>query len=139
MLEGNIQGLQHLGLPVTDIEESKIFYGQLGFQEVMKTSLPVQDDAVAVAMLELNGFILELYQPVGKELDEITKRSDGHIDHLALNVLDIDRAFEEIQEAGLEPLEDSPVFLPFWENGVKYFSVRGPDGEKIEFNQRCSK
>ena len=77
MLEGNVQGLQHLGLPVTDIEISKAFYSQLGFQEVMKASLPVNDDAVAVAMMELNGFILELYQLAGEELDEIAARHDG--------------------------------------------------------------
>ena len=25
--------------------------------------------------------------------------------------------------------------LPFWENGVRYFTVLGPNGEKVEFNQ----
>jgi len=50
--------------------------------------------------------------------------------------LDINRAYAEIKSAGLEILEENaPVFLPFWEHGVKYFTVRGPDGEKVEFNQ----
>ena len=138
MLEGNIQGFQHLGLPVTDIEKSKTFYSQLGFQEVMKANLQAKDDTVAVVMMELNGFVLELYQPVGHDHSEIAARHDGHIDHLALDVLDINKAFADVQEAGLESIEDSPVFLPFWENGVKYFSVRGPNGEKVEFNQRLS-
>jgi catechol 2,3-dioxygenase-like lactoylglutathione lyase family enzyme len=69
-------------------------------------------------------------------MDEITARRDGHIDHIALNVLDIEAAYAEIRAAGLEILEpDVPVFLPFWAHGVKFFTVRGPDGEKVEFNQ----
>ena len=46
-----------------------------------------------------------------------------------------DEAFTEITEAGLDIIEEAPVFLDFWEKGCRYFAVRGPDGEKLEFNQ----
>ena len=86
--------------------------------------------------MQHENFTIELYQLGQEDLQEIAKRADGHIDHVALNVLDIDQAYAEIKAAGLEILEDNaPVYLPFWEHGVKYFTVRGPDGEKIEFNQ----
>jgi lactoylglutathione lyase len=50
--------------------------------------------------------------------------------------MDIEQAYQEIRTAGLEILEEpAPVFLPFWEKGVKFFTIRGPDGEKVEFNQ----
>jgi lactoylglutathione lyase len=50
--------------------------------------------------------------------------------------MDIEQAYKDICAAGLEILEeDAPVFLPFWEHGVKFFTIRGPDGEKVEFNQ----
>ena len=26
-------------------------------------------------------------------------------------------------------------FLPFWENGVKFFTIEGPNKEKVEFSQ----
>lgn len=135
MLENNVQGFQHLGLPVTDIDRSEAFYRQLGFKTVMRTDLPAQDDAVRVIMMELKGFVMELYQLVGDELAEVRGRVDGHIDHIALDVQDIERAFEEIRASELTILEDAPVFLPFWDKGVKYFNVRGPDGERVEFNQ----
>ncbi len=135
MSEDNILGFQHLGLPVSDINRSQAFYSQLGFKAVMKTELPSNGDAVKVVMLELKGLVLELYQLVGPELAEVRGRVDGHIDHFALDVQDIDRAFEDVRASGLTPLEDAPVFLPFWDKGVKYFNVRGPDGEKVEFNQ----
>lgn len=136
LLQGNLQGLQHLGLPVTNLERSKDFYAQLGFIEAMRTDIQPQMEVIQVAMMQHENFMIELYQLGQEDLQEITKRADGHIDHVALNVLDIEQAYLEIKASGLEILEDNaPVYLPFWEHGVKYFTVRGPDGEKIEFNQ----
>ena len=136
LLQGNLQGLQHLGLPVTDLERSKAFYAQLGFTETLRTEIQEDADVIQVAMMEHENFTIELYQLGQERRQEIAKRADGHIDHVALNVLDIEKAYAEIKSAGLEILEDNaPVFLPFWEHGVKYFTVRGPDGEKVEFNQ----
>jgi len=136
LLQGNLQGFQHLGLPVTDLERSKAFYRDLGFEEVMRTALPAQDEAIQVAMLRKDDFTIELYQLAGQERREIATRHDGHIDHIALNVLDIEKAYAEITAAGLEVLEEeAPKSLPFWTRGVRFFTVRGPDGEKLEFNQ----
>jgi len=136
LLQGNLQGLQHLGIPVTNLERSKDFYAQLGFTEAMRTDIQPQTEVIRVAMMQHENFTIELYQLGQEDLQEIAKRVDGHIDHVALNVLDIEQAYAEIKAAGLEILEDNaPVYLPFWEHGVKYFTVRGPDGEKIEFNQ----
>lgn len=136
LLQDNLQGLQHLGIPVTNLERSKDFYAQLGFIEAMRTDIQPQTEVIRVAMMQHENFTIELYQLGQEDLQEIAKRADGHIDHVALNVLDIEQAYMEIKAAGLEILEDNaPIYLPFWEHGVKYFTVRGPDGEKIEFNQ----
>ena len=135
MFAGNVQGFQHLGLPVTDISRSRAFYERLGFRTVFETTLPAEGGAIEVAMLDLNGFVLELYQLAGADLAEVATRRDGHVDHLALNVADIEEAWAAARAAGLTPLEEAPVFLPFWDRGCKYFNVRGPDGEKVEFNQ----
>jgi lactoylglutathione lyase len=136
LLQENLQGLQHLGLPVTNLERSQAFYAQLGFTETLRTDIQPQTEVIRVAMMQHENFTIELYQLGQEDLQEIAKRADGHIDHVALNVLDIEQAYMEIKAAGLEILEDNaPVYLPFWEHGVKYFTVRGPDGEKIEFNQ----
>jgi len=136
LLQGNLQGVQHLGLPVTDLERSKAFYLNLGFTQTMRTDLTGQPEAIQVAMLQKDDLTIELYQLASQERKEITARHDGHIDHIALNVLDIEKAYAEITAAGLEILEENaPVFLPFWTHGVKFFTIRGPDGEKIEFNQ----
>jgi len=136
LLQDNLQGLQHLGIPVTNLERSKDFYTKLGFIEAMQTDIQPQTEVIRVAMMEHDNFTIELYELGQEKRQEIAKRADGHIDHVALNVLDIEQAYMEIKAAGLEILEDNaPIYLPFWEHGVKYFTVRGPDGEKIEFNQ----
>lgn len=136
LLHGNLKGLQHLGLPVTDLERSKAFYSRLGFEEAMRTDLHRETGEVHVSMMQHDGFTIELYQLPEQERQEIAKRSDGHIDHIALDVMDIEQAYAEICAAGLEVLEDgAPIYLPFWEHGVRYFTVQGPDGEKVEFNQ----
>ena len=92
LLKGNLQGLQHLGIPVTDLERSKAFYMQLGFSEVMRTDIPSQSEPIRVAMMQHENFTIELYELGQERRQEIATRSDGHIDHVALNVLDIEQA-----------------------------------------------
>lgn len=61
---------------------------------------------------------------------------DGAIDHIAIDVTDIEKCYEIANELRLDVLDDGIQFLPFWENGVKFFTVRGPNNEKVEFNQQ---
>lgn len=60
----------------------------------------------------------------------------GAIDHIALNVTDIDAVFSKIKELGYEMLDDNIRFLPFWEYGVRFFTIIGPNKEKIEFCEK---
>ena len=47
---------------------------------------------------------------------------------------DVDRARAIADEMRLNVIEEGE--LPFWERGVKYFTILGPNHEKLEFNQR---
>jgi catechol 2,3-dioxygenase-like lactoylglutathione lyase family enzyme len=127
--------IQHIGIPVTDIKISEAFYEILGFKNVMAATFEYNGDKGNVAMMKLNDMIIELYQMPEAELKEIRQRKNGHIDHVAFDVDDINVAFEEIKNNGFTILEDKPVFLSFWKNGCKYFNITGPDGERLEFNQ----
>ena len=51
------------------------------------------------------------------------KMEHGAIDHVALDVRDIEEIFQYINEAGLNSTQDTIHFLPFWENGVKFFTI----------------
>jgi lactoylglutathione lyase len=127
--------IQHIGVPVTDIKTSEAFYEKLGFKNVMPATFEYNDSKGIVAMMKLNDMIIELYQMPEAELKEISERKNGHIDHIAFDVDDIDETFKELKQNGFNILEEVPVFLSFWKNGCKYFNITGPDGERLEFNQ----
>jgi lactoylglutathione lyase len=101
----------------------------------MRSTFPHPEGTGHVAMLQLAEITLELYEFPASALDEIRSRPNGHIDHIAFDVADIDAAFATLTAAGLTPLEPAPVLLPFWANGCRYFNILGPDGERLEFNQ----
>ncbi len=136
-LHGNFKGIQHLGIPVTNLDTSVSFYTRLGFKRILASSVevPEENDRILVAFMEQKGIVVELYQVTRQARKELITRSDGHVDHIAFDVADVDKAFTELKEANFEMLEDKPVLLNFWERGCKYFAIRGPDGEKLEFNQ----
>ncbi len=127
--------IQHIGIPVTDLKTSEAFYERLGFKNVMASTFVHKGEEGKVAMMQLNEMIVELYQMPEAELDEIRSRKNGHIDHIAFDVDDIDATFETLKNASFNILEEQPVFLAFWKNGCKYFNITGPDGERLEFNQ----
>ena len=59
----------------------------------------------------------------------------GSVDHLAIDVKDVEEVYAFINEIGLNNNNDTIHFLPFWENGFKYFKIDGPNKEVIEFGQ----
>lgn len=130
-----INHLQHVGIPVTDLKRSATFYEAFGFKNVMASTFQLNGNTGHVAMMKLDDIIIELYQLPAPELTEIQNRSNGHIDHIAFDVDDIDATYAELKTAGYTMLEPEPVFLQFWQNGCKYFNIAGPDGERLEFNQ----
>ncbi len=130
-----INHLQHAGIPVTNIAVSEKFYARLGFRNVMQSTFTMDGETGTCIMMEYNSIIIGLYQLPGKRLDEIRSRKNGHIDHIAFDVDDIDATFNLLKNASFRVIEEAPVFLSFWDNGCRYFNVPGPDGERLEFNQ----
>ena len=134
-MEIRINHLQHVGVPVTNLTVSQNFYERLGFKNVMTSTFEYNNEQGKVTMMKLGAIIIELYQMPKTELNEIKKRKDGKIDHIAFDVDDIDQTYLELKSDGFSIIEDNPVFLPFWEKGCKYFNILGPDEERLEFCQ----
>ena len=130
-----IHKIQHIGIPAHDLEISIPFYKRLGFENVMESPFEFDGGYGTCVMMKNQEVIIELYQMPEKQLTEIKQRKNGHIDHFAIDVIDIEIAFETLKKAGFEMLESTPTFLPFWKNGTRFFNVKGPSGETIEFNQ----
>ncbi len=123
-----ITGLQHVGLPVQDMELTLEFYRNLGFEEAFSTF----NQGSRVVFMQQKGLVVEIYE------QEKTERIPGVIEHLALDVTDIEKTFEIAKAQGYEILDNEIQFLPFWKHGVKFFTIVGPNGEKIEFSQMLS-
>lgn len=130
-----IKSLQHTGIPVRDIRRSVLFYEKLGFRNVMEAGFEIEMRPGTCIMMERASVLIELYELPEPERSDAARRNDGHIDHIAFDVDDIDYCFQLLKDAGFAVLEPSPVFLRFWKSGCKYFNITGPDGERLEFNQ----
>ncbi len=121
-------GIQHVGLPVSDIDKTIEFYTALGFEPALLTENKAANERVA--FLQLGNLIIEAYG------NKVTEKKSGAIDHIALDVKNIDELYEEIRKEGHRIVEEKVMSLPFWENGVKFFTILGPDNEKIEFCEK---
>ena len=120
----NIKGLQHIGIPTNDMDKTVEFYTKIGFEVAHEA----MDGDVRVVFLKLKDLVLETY-----ENHEAALR-DGAVDHIAFNVADIEEAFKFITGLGIKILTEI-TFLPFWDNGVKFFIAEGPNLERLEFAQ----
>ena len=119
-------GIQHIGIPTKNMEATKEFYKKIGFEPILET---LADDAKEVAFLKLENLVIEAYE------EKVIANKPGAIDHIAIGVKDIEAAYKEICSLGLNTTNDEIHFLPFWEKGTKYFTIKGPNEEKVEFSQ----
>lgn len=126
-LREQMKGIQHIGVPTNDMEKTIAFYKKLGFEVAYETVNEAADEKVA--FLRLNDLVVEAY-----ENHEAAMKA-GAIDHVALDVADIEAVYAMINDAGLNTTKETVHFLPFWENGVKFFTIEGPNKEKVEFSQ----
>lgn len=130
-----LQGWAHLAVKVLDLQESRNFYEKIGFEISETGYADTPEGKMEILFMVLKGFMLELIQPVGRSMEELRARGTGHIDHIALDVQDVEDAFAEAQKCGFQSLDAAVQELPFFEHGVRFFTISGPGGEKIEFNQ----
>ncbi|MFW6030469.1 MAG: VOC family protein [Halanaerobiales bacterium] len=127
MLKKLVTGIQHVGIPTTDITKTVSFYQSLGFD--LAFSVSDEEGNLNVAFLKLKNLIIETYQE-GTELSQT-----GSINHIAIDVNDVEKVFRKINEKDYEILDEKINFLPFWENGVRFFTIKGPNNEQIEFSE----
>lgn len=116
-------GIQHVGLPTNNLEKTVSFYQSLGFVVAYRTNNKGEE----VAFLQLHNLIIETYQNHQAEM------KSGAIDHIAIDVKHIDQLFTTLIESDYRSLHTEVQYLPFWSRGVKFFTILGPNEEKIEF------
>lgn len=124
----HILGFEHLGIPSSNIERTISFYEKLGFSVAMRTNDP--NTKAEVAFLSLGNFVIETYE------EKKTAGKNGALDHFSLLVDDVEVLYKEALADGFEILTNGIETLPFWENGVSFFKIKGPDGESVELLER---
>lgn len=118
-------GVQHIGIPTNDIEKTIAFYESLGFTTIYR----VANGDELVAFLQMHNLVIETYQNYKAVMQ------DGAINHIAIDVKNIEPLFQTVKEKGFTVLEGI-CSLPFWQNGIRYFIIEGPNHERIEFCEK---
>ncbi len=120
-------GLQHIGVPTFDIDKTIVFYQSLGFTVIYQRT---NDNGQHVAFLQLGNLQIETYDK------EPAAMQAGAFEHIAIDVKDIEGLYEVVKAKGIH-ISDSPIHdLPYWEHGIKYFKIEGPNKETIEFCEK---
>lgn len=122
-----IKKLDHLGIKVSDLNRFLKFYqGVLGFKLRERRWI---SDEMELAYLSLDG-----QTDISIELVSSTDAVDrvGVVNHLALEVENIEEMLEGLEQFGLEIVDRQPRIIP----GQKIAFFWGPDGERLELVQK---
>lgn len=121
-----IRGIQHIGIPTVKLPESITFYEKIGFKIINEEK---QSNDKKVVFVEANQLVIELWEIESKG------QKNGAIDHIALDVTDIEKLYQDAINDRLSIISKGIESLHYWKKGIKFFIVEGPNQEKIEFCQ----
>src|SRR3954468_14206768 len=114
-------------LRVTDLDASLAFYTSIGFEVVGRVEPSEGTRLVMLALAEQTDVSLELFHA---EVDD--RVPPGGLDHLAVQVDDLDATRGELEAAGLDV---GPVETPGGPDGPHTASLFDPDGYHLELVQ----
>ena len=126
-----INGINHIGIRVKNLQKARAFYQQLGFEFVAG---PLGPEPVAI-MQHPSGVVINFIINADGESSEnilmdIPQRHAGYT-HMALDVSDIQAVQAEIEALNI-PITEGPITLP--DGGMMIF-IRDQDRNVIEFHQ----
>jgi lactoylglutathione lyase len=121
----SVIGLHHAGLYVSSLERSIAFYRDTFALELAER---VTFGGEEIAFLSMGSGRLELIEAAG------SARPTGVIDHVALEVDDLDRTIDRLRQRGVKLLDAAPVAVPVLH--ARIFFCLGPDRERIELFAR---
>jgi len=141
----NHEGIEHVGLSVSNLDRSLEFYTEIiGLDLVRILDCPpemglgsiigVPGAAARIAHLESDGAMLELFEygnPRGKAIASEHTQADHGFIHIGLRSTDVRQDYRRLEERGVEFLGEPVEFRP----GVWVVYFKGPDGEVCELRQ----
>lgn len=126
-----ITRINHIGLRIRDLDQSREFYEKLGFKFIVG---PIGPEPIAVMEhptgININ-FILNASSDASATnlLMDVPEKHTGFT-HIALEITDREKVKQHLDDAGINITET--IELP---DGTYFFFVRDPDDNVIEFHQ----
>jgi lactoylglutathione lyase len=134
MMNRDMKGLAHIGIYTDDIEKSMKFYTDiLGFDWMDKRDVPVEGGTMQLGFVSAGNLVIELIQPVDTSV--IKERKAGIVDHIAIEVEDIDDVIIKLKEKNLVFNSEEKKENPYLFDGISNIFFDGPNGERLELFQ----
>jgi catechol 2,3-dioxygenase-like lactoylglutathione lyase family enzyme len=128
------RGIQHIGLIVPDADAAEKWYRETtGFVKKAEFCTGSGIRAVFVYSDKMRLMYELIQHPEGSDIARKAQIRGGWIDHIAFEVEDIEKEFAEAKRQELLIIEGIVDIPEFWEKGFRYFLVRSPGGEKVEY------
>ncbi len=108
-----IKKINHIGIVVRDMEKSLSFWSKiLGLSATAVERVPSYK--VDIAFLRAGESDIELLEPHAGNapMEKLIRENGGGLDHLCLEVENLEEVLTELKEIGLTLINDSPVVLP---------------------------
>jgi lactoylglutathione lyase len=121
-------GIHHVAVRVHDLDRSIAFYERHFALHVASRATLTNGARIAFLADPGGGCELELIAGLDDHLP-----GDGLVHHVAFLVDDVAAAFAGFRAAGLPLLDEAPQSLA---SGRQLFSLRGPDGERLQVTSR---
>lgn len=129
-----IIGINHIGIRVSNLEESRKFYEQFGF---VFLEGPIGPEPVAImehpSGININ-FILNADSGIKNNILMDLKEKHPGYTHIALDITDIEAIEAKLKDLRIK-ITEGPIALP---NGGKMLFIRDQDYNVIEFHQNAS-
>jgi catechol 2,3-dioxygenase-like lactoylglutathione lyase family enzyme len=141
-----LKRIQHVGVPVANLESSLLFYREVfgvepeftgeGDHPRVSAAVGIPDAKIKFAFLEVGGAYLELLEytsPRGKPYDR--RNCDVGAVHVCFEVDDIEHAWAELKAKGVEVSADPFTFEEGPLTGYSFAYFKDPDGVQLELFQ----
>lgn len=127
-----IKKVHHIGIAVGDLDRSLHFWKDIVGLPLTATE-QVTSHKVQVAFLAAGETTIELLTPLdgNTAMQNFIRERGGGLDHLCLEVDDLEKVLEEFKRNGINLINDTPVLLPG--RKIAFVHPSSADGVLLEF------
>src|SRR5712692_4819177 len=146
-----VEGVDAIGITVSDMDRAVDFYSKvLTFEKVSDTEVAGEDYEhlegvfglrMRVVRMRLGDEFIELTEylaPKGRPIPVDSRSNDRWVQHIAIIVSDMDKAYARLRQNKVEHASSGPQRLPDWNKnaaGISAFYFKDPDGHPVEVLQ----